>query len=80
MTKKAAIFYQETGEEGIILFDKDETLEQLLERAPEEWQFRYVEDPVKDSDYYMDLYRNMEDWEIADMQEREDMERYGYGF
>lgn len=38
-----AVFYQETGEEGIMHFQPGETLEQLLERAPDEWRFRHVE-------------------------------------
>jgi len=42
---KMAIFFQETGEEGIIHYNDGETLEQLLERSPPEWRYRYTETP-----------------------------------
>lgn len=37
------VFYQETGEEGILHPQPGETDAQLLERAPEEWRFRHWE-------------------------------------
>jgi hypothetical protein len=57
---KMAIFFQETGEEGFIEYDKGETLEQLLERSPPEWRYRNTETPRRyqydrDRDNY-DLY------------------------
>lgn len=57
MTNKIAVFYQETGEEGILHFEPGETLEQLLERAPEEWRYRRTETP-RDYATWSD-----EDWE-----------------
>jgi hypothetical protein len=54
---KLAIFYQETGEEGVIEYENGETLEQLLERAPEEWRYRYSETPPDYSSW------SDEDWE-----------------
>lgn len=36
-----AVFYQETGEEGILHLEPGETNAQLLARAPEEWRFRH---------------------------------------
>jgi broad specificity phosphatase PhoE len=39
-----AVCYQETGEEGVIVAEPGETDEQLRERVPDEWRFRYFED------------------------------------
>lgn len=41
---KFAVFFQETGEEGILHLQPGETQAQLLERAPEEWRFRHWEE------------------------------------
>ena len=51
---KMAIFFQETGEEGIIHYNYGETLEQVLERSPPEWRYRYTETPRR---YQVDRYR-----------------------
>ena len=53
---KLAIFYQETGEEGVIEYEKGETLQELLERAPDEWRYRYSETPPNYADW------SDEDW------------------
>lgn len=47
-----AVYWQETGEEGIIHPQKKvdgtfETVEEVKQKAPEEWQFRHIEE-VKD--------------------------------
>lgn len=42
---KLAIFFQETGEEGVMDYREGETLEELLERSPPEWRYRYTETP-----------------------------------
>lgn len=68
---KLAIFYQETGEEGVIHYEPGETLQELLERAPEEWRYRYSETPPDystwtDEDWERDSRRrdrHGDDWE-----------------
>lgn len=45
-----AVFYQETGEEGIVHLTSTYTLEEAIEDHPE-WRFRYVEEPYE---YYDD--------------------------
>jgi hypothetical protein len=41
---RMAVCYQETGEEGVIVAEPGESEEELRERVPEEWRFRYFED------------------------------------
>ncbi len=50
-----AVFYQETGEEGILHPEPGETDAQLLARAPEEWRFRHW-----DEDYATKRERTMQ--------------------
>lgn len=81
-----AVCWQETGEEGILHPNPGETVEQLVDRVPEEWRFRHIEKDYAtrqaelrasliakhgdDEDY--DVDQHMED--LADRQERYDEE------
>jgi hypothetical protein len=46
-----AVFYQETGEEGIVHLSETYTLEKAIEDHPE-WRFRYTEEPYEYDDYW----------------------------
>ena len=70
---KLAIFYQETREEGVIEYQPGETLQELLDRAPDEWRYRYSETPPDYSSW------SDEDWERdGDRQAEHDMYRNGW--
>jgi hypothetical protein len=46
-----AVFYQETGEEGIVHLSATYTLVKAIEDHPE-WSFRYIEEPCGYTDYW----------------------------
>ena len=46
-----AVFYQETGEEGIVHLSATYTLVKAIEDHPE-WRFRYIEEPCGYTDYW----------------------------
>tara|TARA_R110002126_G_C10086051_1_gene464436 strand:+ start:310 stop:513 length:204 start_codon:yes stop_codon:yes gene_type:complete len=62
MEKRQAVFYQETGEDGVVELTDTFTLEDAKESYPE-WRFRYCElqpkylyatEAYQESDYYFE--------------------------
>lgn len=54
---KLAIFYQETGEDGVVELSDSFTLEDAKEYHPE-WTFRHVEQKPSVEDVMADFYNN----------------------
>jgi hypothetical protein len=69
MSKRAAIGQDECGDEIVILMEPGQTLDDIREMYVE-CRFSHIEDPVKDQDYYSDLYGSMDSHELymADQQ------------
>lgn len=59
MMAEIAVFWQETGEEGIVHLSSSYTLRQAIEDHPE-WRYRYTE-TLKDSAYYRANPRELND-------------------